>query len=131
MTTARPKDSRPQRFSNRKEESMENAMEKLAEYDTFLKEIPKELRQALLEGKKADALYKKYANYAAVRVLTIIAREQDSGKALAAAREVLDRTYGKPTERKEIRHSLEKLSDKELDALLESEVEEAEYTDGE
>jgi hypothetical protein len=51
----------------------------------------------------------------------------DASKALAAIKDVMDRTVGKPTERKEIKHSLEKLSDEELQALLDTE--EAELND--
>ena len=122
MSTARPKDKRLPKDRSYEEDSMLRSIDKLAEYEEFVKEIPKDLRAALIEGKDAAALYKKYANFAAVRVLAIIAQEKDSGKALAAAKEVLDRTYGKSVERKQIKHELESLSDNELDSLLLSEI---------
>lgn len=98
-------------------------LDQLSEYEAFTKDIPKELRQAILKGTSAKALYKKYANVAAVRAIQILMTEKDSSKALAAVKEVLDRAHGKATEHKEITHSLDQLPDKELDALLLGEME--------
>lgn len=101
---------------------MADKIASLAEYEAFVKDIPQELRQALLDGKPAAEIYQKYTNMAAVRVVQILATETDSAKALAAAKELLDRTYGKAVEKKEVTHSLEQLEDQELDALLLSEL---------
>lgn len=116
---------RPPKSPTKDTNDMVRKLDKLAEFEAFVEDVPAELRQALLEGKDASALYKKYANYAAVRVISIIAKEKDSGKALAAAKELLDRTYGKATERKEIRHQLEDLKDEEIDAIILSELDDS------
>lgn len=117
MSSKLKRSSRP-RTKNGVEDSMINMIDKLAEYEAFVKDIPKELRQAILDGISSKALYKKYENIAAVRVVQILMTEKDSTKALAAAKELLDRTHGKATEHRNIKHSLDELPDKELDALL-------------
>lgn len=122
MSSKSKKSSRP-RTVNGVENKMINLIDQLAEYESFTKNIPKELREAILKGTSAKALYKKYENFAAVRVIQILMTEKDSAKALAAVKELLDRTHGKATEHKDIRHSLEQLEDKEIDALLLGEME--------
>lgn len=118
------KQSLPAVRNNDEETSMIEALDELAAYETFQLDMPKELRKALVDKLPPDEVYKKFANFAAVRIMQIIATEKDSGKALAAAKEVLDRTYGKAIERKQVRHQFEELSDQELDAVLLSELEE-------
>jgi hypothetical protein len=110
-------------MNNDQEDSMIQALDDLAAFQTFQLDLPKELRQALVDKLPPDEIYKKFASYAAVRTAQIIATERDSGKALAAIKEMLDRTYGKSIERKQIRHQYEDLSDNELDAVLLSELE--------
>jgi hypothetical protein len=118
------KQSLPVVKNNEVEDSMIEALDDLAAYETFQLDMPKELRRALIDKLPPDEIYKKFANVAAARIVQIIATEKDSGKALAAAREVLDRTFGKAIERKQVRHQFEELSDQELDAVLLSELDE-------
>jgi hypothetical protein len=74
----------------------------------------------------AEELRNKYAALVQARVITE-AVSDESARALTAAKDVLDRAHGKATEKKEITHRLQDLSDTELDALIMSE--EAELKD--
>lgn len=100
-----------------------NLLEELQQYEIF-RDLPKDLRAAVTEGRPAPELYQKYSHIAAVRAVHIAMTEQDSGKALSAIKDIMDRTYGKATERKEVRHKFDDLSDEELDAILISELDE-------
>lgn len=121
--TARPKKRKTVIGPNNREANkLVKGVDQLAAYEELVEGLPKELRNALVRGDSPEQLYKKYSNVAAIRVLQILYTETDSGKALAAAKELLDRTYGKATEKKVIRHQLEDLSDKEIDAMILSEL---------
>lgn len=120
-----------QTLKNTEESKRVQFLDQLAEYQSFIRDLPKELRNALLDGKPADAIYKKYENVAAVRAVQIMMTEPDSGKALAAVKDVLDRTQGKAIERKLVKHHLEELPDKELDAIIMSELNEVNNEPGE
>lgn len=90
----------------------------LAEFDSFRNELLPALRQALKDGKSAEDIYSMASAAAAARAVTIAVKEEDSGKALAAIKEILDRDKGKAKERQEVTHKLEKLPEEQLDALL-------------
>jgi len=113
-------------YKQKQETIMQRSLDELAAYEEIIAGLPKDLKQALINGDSAEMLYKKYSNIAAVRVLQILFTEKDSGKALSAAKELLDRTHGKAVERKHIKHELEGLDDDALDALILSEAKEAE-----
>lgn len=100
------------------ENHMAENLDLLAQFEGFTKDIPKALREALLSGADASALYEQYASIAAVRVVQILTTEPDSSKALAAAKELLDRTYGKAKETREVKHSMQKVTDDELDSMI-------------
>ena len=109
---------------NREEENMGKALDQLADFEEFTRLIPKQIRDALLRGAKASEIYKEFSHVAAARAVLIAMTEKDAGKALAAIKDIQDRADGKPTERKEIRHHMDLLSDEELDAALLSELDE-------
>lgn len=109
--------------SNDEESSMLDRLDELAAFEAFQLDIPKELKRALIDKMSAEDIYKNFENFAAIRAVAIVATEKDSGKALAAIKEILDRSKGKAVERKVVRHQMEELSDKELDAILISEAE--------
>lgn len=118
MSRRRPRD-------NNAEIRIAKALDDLAAFEEFQAELLPALRGAIQAGKTADDIYKMAEAMAAARAVTIAATEKDSGKALAAIREVLDRSKGKATERREIAHKYEKLKDEELDALILSELAES------
>ena len=101
---------------------MVDGLDGLAEYEAFLQDVPKELREAIVDGLEAPEIYNKYGKLAAIRMVQIAMTEQDSGKAIAAIKDIMDRNYGKATERKQIEHKFEGLSDDELDAIVLSEL---------
>jgi hypothetical protein len=57
--------------------------------------------------------------------------DKDSGRALSAIKDILDRTQGRAVERTTTTHKFEKLKDEELDALLKSRLKEVADTDEE
>src|SRR5690242_8059724 len=102
---------------------MARALDDLAEfqeYQTILKQIRKDLKK----GMKEAELAKKYAPLAQARIISDMLTSENPQAALAAARDLLDRVNGKAKESQEVTHRLEKLSEKELDALLQSEEQE-------
>lgn len=109
---------------NANDKKMAEALDQLSDYEDFMKQIPKEVRNALLEGASASDIYKQFSHIAAARAVVVAMTEKDSGKALQAAKEILDRSEGKAVERKENTHKFDKLSEEELDSMLASELEE-------
>lgn len=124
--TARPKRSNNtknrQQAAERKARGKEIAAlalhEDLKAYEQFKEQLLPQLRAALLRGDSAEEIYSTFTNLAAARAISIAALEPDSGKALSAIKEVLDRVHGKAVERKQVSHHLDQLPDEELDALL-------------
>lgn len=104
------------------EDKMTDALDELAAYEQYRTEILPELREALSRGATAEEISAKYAAVAAARVASIAAKEADSGKALAAAKDLLDRVQGKAKERTEVKHKFENLKDEQLDSLLLSQL---------
>lgn len=95
------------------------------EFIKFRQEILPWLRTAIERGATAEEIYQKAQALAAARSVTIAMTEVDSGKAMNAVKEILDRSQGKPKERVELTKKYEGLTDDELDAMLLSEAEEA------
>lgn len=112
---------------------IEHTADQLMAFERFREEIAPELQQMLLKGASTKQILKKFESYAAAKILTIALTETDSQKALSAAKDILDRSHGKATETKKIKHELAEIEDKDLDALIMSEVAdetlEAEYTE--
>ncbi len=104
---------------------MARALDELAQfedYQTILATIRKDLKKGMTEAQLA----KKYAPLAQARIISDMLTSDNASAALAAARDLLDRVNGKATEKQEVTHRLEKLSDNELDALLKSKEAEVE-----
>jgi hypothetical protein len=96
----------------------------LAEFEEFRREILPMLRKDIEAGMSAEDMYAKYQAHAAARGITIAMTAADEGKALAAVKDILDRSQGRAIERKENVHRFDKLSDEELDAMLLTEMDE-------
>lgn len=101
---------------------VEQTTDQLLAFERFRTEIAPELQEMLYQGKGTKEILKKFESYAAAKILTIALTEQDSGKALAAAKDILDRSHGKATETKKIQHQLADVEDRDLDALIMSEL---------
>ena len=110
---------------NMHKDDRDEELAKLAEYEEFKLSILPAIQKALLEGATAKEIYKMFAPLAAARTVTIAAREVDSSKALAAAKDIMDRAEGKAAEKITHTHHYENLSDDELDAQIVSRAEES------
>lgn len=106
------------------EEIMARNLDDLAEFEEFKNTLLPAVRKDLSSGMSAKDILKKYAAIAAARTVTIAALEVDSGKALAAAKDIIDRAEGKPKEAVTHTHIYENLTDDELDAQILSRAEE-------
>lgn len=107
---------------NKTEHLMVSALDRLAAYEEFEESILPSLRKAMKEGKTDIEIYNMVRGAAAARTATIALTERDPAKALSAIKDILDRTGGKATERREIEHKYSKLKEEELDSLLLSEL---------
>lgn len=99
-----------------------STIDDLALYDDLFNGALKSLKEDIARGMDAISLAKKYAALAQARIVTTALTEVDSGKALAASQDVVNRAHGRATERKEIKHALADSSDAELDAIIESKL---------
>lgn len=113
------------------EHNMARAIDEMAFYEQFKADLLPAIQKAMLEGKQAHEITAMAQAYAAARIASIVALEPDSAKALAAAKDILDRTQGRAIERKELHHKLDKLREEEVDALLISSLSEVDITEGE
>jgi hypothetical protein len=107
---------------NRVEDKMVRNLDTLKAYDEFRNNILPALQKKVLEGATAEEIYKTFESYAAARNITIAMTDPDTGRALSAIKDILDRTQGKAKERTEHVHKYAKLKDEELDSLLMSEL---------
>jgi hypothetical protein len=105
----------------------ERSIDELAIYDEMLSGVLVGVREDIKSGLAADQIMAKYANIAAARTVTIALTDLESGKALAASKDILDRSLGKAVERKQIQHKLEKVDEKQLDAILITEISSLEF----
>lgn len=98
----------------------------LAEFEEFQATTLKAIRQDIKKGLNGKALRDKYAAIVQGRLLTIALTTEDEKTAAAIAKDVIDRSEGKATEKKEVTHKFSDMNDKELDAMLKSEIEDLE-----
>lgn len=115
---------RPKRYrkhqSNSQEARQVRAIDDLAEFEEFRDTLLPALRADLSKGLSDEEILTKYKALAAAR--TISEMVLPGGAGLAAAKDILDRTRGKAVERKEVKHQLERLEEKDVDALLMSKL---------
>lgn len=108
---------------------VEQNVENLQAYDRFQTEVSPELRKMLAAGASSKDIMKKFSSFAAARLMTIAMASGDEKSAIIAARDILDRVEGRATETKRLEHSLAAADDRDLDALLKSEMAELENMD--
>lgn len=99
------------------------SLDELAIQDELWSGVLQSVRDDIRKGASAEELLSKYAQLAAARVVTIAATDADSGKALSASIDILNRVHGKAVERKQIHHKLDKVDSQQLDAILLTEIE--------
>lgn len=119
-------------YKNRKKEyakrKRERVLDKLAAFQEFQAALSPKMQRMILDGSSAEEIIAETAAYAAARIATIAVTDNDSGKAYAAAKDILDRAHGKAVERRELAHKFDKLDDDALDALVISKLNEAAIT---
>lgn len=98
-------------------------LDEAARIQAFRENLSDSIKRDLEAGLSAEEMMAKHESLAVARLITILQTEADSAKALPAARELLDRVQGKPTQRQEVKHQYEKLADEELDSLLSTMIE--------
>lgn len=80
------------------------------------------VKKDLAAGLTGVQIMEKYSSLAAARIVSIAATEADSGKALSAAKDLMDRVHGKAREIKDVTHRLAQVDEKQIDAILISEI---------
>ncbi len=110
--------------TNNVENRMVKALDDLAEFEDYKREVLPKLRAMMKEGKSSEELRKFAQSYLTARQITIGLTSEDEATSLRAIDALTHQNEGKPTERQEVEHRFAKLPDQELDALLESRLKE-------
>lgn len=97
-------------------------LDELAVFDEMLGGVLEGVRQDIRKGATTDQLLEKYANLALARIITVAVSDADSGRALSAAKDIMDRARGKAKETKDVTHRLAKVDERQIDAILLSEL---------
>jgi hypothetical protein len=97
-------------------------LDELEVHDSLFTGVLAGLKEDIAKGMDAMAIAKKYASLAAARTVSIALTDENSGLALAAAKDIQDRVNGKATEKKELIHSMANASEKEIDAVIASKL---------
>ena len=108
---------------------MASLVDELLEFQEFREEILPMLRADLKSKATPESLRKKYATYVEVRKLSIALGDPDSSRALAAIKDLNDRTEGKAKEQTIHTHKFEKLKDEEIDSILLSKIKEQQQSE--
>ncbi len=104
---------------------MVRKLDALEKFEDFKADILPKLRKMMAKpGVTAEEILEFSKAYAVAKVATIAFSDEDNGRALAAAKDLIDRSIGKAKERVETEHRFGKLKDEELDALLTSRLKE-------
>lgn len=125
---ARPKKRLQDKARNRvrsPDSFMDNLIDDLIEFEDFREKILPAIRKDVASGMSAAELRTKYSSMVQARQITEALVAGGS-----AAKDIIDRTEGKPTEKREVKHTFDSMSDEELDALLLSEEEDLEDMEG-
>ncbi len=111
-----------QRFGAQEGQSA-RSMDALAQYEAYREAIGDKIQKDIANGLTPEEIYKKYASLAAARVVTIATSPTtDSSTALAAAKDIADRTQGKAKERSEVTHKMQNMPEDQIDALIMSKL---------
>lgn len=100
--------------------------DKIAAFEDFEENILPALRKDLKAGLTPKQIREKYQSIVQARLITDVLRTEDPKEAAAIGKDLLDRVEGKATEKKEVTHRFKDMSDKELDAILQSEEQDLE-----
>lgn len=118
---ARPRRRSEPRNGHAAESRQATLHEDIKELEEFRNTLLPALRRDLKAGLSAAEITKKYAAMAEARLVMIALMETNAATAISAAKDILDRSQGKATEKREVTHRFSEMTDKELDAVLVSE----------
>jgi capsular polysaccharide biosynthesis protein len=97
-------------------------LDELAIHDEMMAGVLESVRRELRAGATPEQILEKHSALAAARIVTIAATDADSSRALSAAKDILDRSRGKAKETKDVTHRLAKVDERQIDAILLSEL---------
>ena len=124
--TARPRSNQPAVNPRGEEERMVEALDELALFEEYRATMLPKLREQVERGASTKEILGTAQAAAVARLASMAVLENDPKIALVAIKELLERTDGKVTEKKEVTHAMAKLKDEELDALVMTALNEAE-----
>ena len=102
--------------SNKVEQNLVSELDEVLGYEQY-KSLLKDLKHALKTNEDPQKVMERAKTYAAVRLASMAATEEDNYKALAVIKELFDRTDGRPTQKQEIEHKYDQLTEEQLDAV--------------
>lgn len=98
------------------------AVDELAKFQQWKKEVLPALQKDVASGVPAKDMMAKYEAALTARLISLAMLEEKASSAIVAIKDLLDRVQGKAVETKEITHRLGKLSQEELDAMLKTKL---------
>jgi hypothetical protein len=103
---------------------MAAALDERAAFEDFKESLLPFLRDALKKGWTAEQIqnHPKLQSALMARQMSIALNDKDTSKALAAIKDIRDRTEGKARERLEVTSKLDRTPDEQLDALIKSKL---------
>jgi hypothetical protein len=110
---------------NEEEERTVEALDQLAEFEEYKQQLLPEIAKLVRGGAPTKDILNRSKALAVARLALIAVNDADSKTALSAIRDILDRTEGKVTEKREVTHAMANLADNELDALVITALEES------
>jgi hypothetical protein len=125
MPNVRPKVNQGPKSGHKKEAETVNLIDQLEQFDEFKSSLYPLLQKAVREGWDAKKVQDTFAPLLQIKAIMHAASEMDTGKAMGAIKDVLDRAYGKPKETVEQKHTFANAKDEEIDAILLSKLSDA------
>lgn len=122
MGGGRHKRAKHASHGNVAENLMAKAVDDLSAFEEFQRDILPMIRKDMTRM-SPEQLREKYQSYVQARLITTALSDPDAARATAAAKDIMDRAEGKAKERQEITHQLQNLPDEQLDALLNTSME--------
>lgn len=112
---------RSRRHGSKKNSTEDTLLESIEHkaYLQFKTKMIQSVKEDLMAGMKAEDILKKYEAYAAATLVSSLINPKD---AVQAAEKLMDRTQGKAVQRNVSTHKFERLSEEELDSLLQSKL---------
>lgn len=114
----------PHHQASTHDNKMAKTIAEIAAFEEFKGTILPDLQRDLKKGLSPAQIREKYMALLQARIISDALRTEDPTKALAVAKDLLDRVEGRATEKKEVTHKFKDMKDEELDAIIKSEIEE-------